>query len=830
MAAKLFRRTGLAILATVSLLISLFAHAAPQDEKPLLVGVRADYYPFEFVDKSGEPGGFSVELFRAIAREMNLPYTLSIERVHRLWSEASEGRINVLLSIPRELGQNRNMTLSLSHSEDSSAIFVRKGIHPPASLEEAAGLSLLVVHSGTAEQILLAQRFQTPVVRVETIKEGLELLHRGSYDALITSKLVGTILLHDLDFSDVVVGPPLPNSHRGLAFAITNERSDLLASLNQGLAILRATGEYQKIYDKWFGPLLPWWQSTRALLIALLFAIGIILVWSGWVITLRIAVNRRSRELTQHKENLEKTVEERTYDLKRSEAKFRSYFEQATIGICVTGANRRFLLANNRACEIFGYSHAELLETSWDSITYHDDLKFEESQLAQLALGMTESYMLDKRFVRKDGTLLWCSTEVRAVKREDGSIDYLLELVQDISVRKQSEEALREATRTAELANQAKSQFLANMSHELRTPMNGIFGMADLLGTTHLSDEQRKFLGYITSSSERLLSIINDILDLSRVESGKMALVPAEFSLHKLLLEKKEIYETVTRRKNLTFKVEAPPELPDRVIGDAQRIDQVLCNLLNNAVKFTETGTISLSAAIIAADESRLRLRFSVLDTGIGIPSEKMEMLFTYFGQLDMSLTKKYGGTGLGLAISKALAQQMEGDCFAEIMTEGGSLFHFELTLGLPLDSAAAKTVSRPGETDEPVTHQPAHILLVEDDPVSQLVIAEFCRLRSFTLTTAGNAHDALEALANSNFDLILMDIQLPDTSGIELAATVRERHGQEIPIIAATAYSQKSQEEHLKDGQFDNFVQKPFNLQSLHKLIVETLHNKRKA
>jgi PAS domain S-box-containing protein len=811
----------------VALLLCNLAHAEPSGEQRLRIGVRADYYPFEFVDKSGEPNGFSVELFQAVAREMNLSYSFSIERMRELWNLTSEGRINVLLSVPRGLEQQRNLLLGIEHSEDTSALFVRKGVPIPSSLEEAADLSMLVVHSGSAEQILAEHHFSTPLVRVETIKEGLELLGKGKYDALMTSKLVGTLQLQELNISNVVAGPSLPNSRRSLAFAVKENDGALVQRLNQGLAIIRATGEYQTIYDKWFGPHLPWWQSTHTLLIALLVAIGIILVWSGWVVTLRIAVNRRSRELTAHKANLERMVETRTSDLMRSEIRFRSYFEQATIGICVTAPNRRFREANHRASEIFGYTHEELLKKTWVEITHTDDLVEEERLLTNIAAGFDTSYVLEKRFLRSDGTYLWCSTEVRAVKKEDGSTDYMLKLVQDISERKQADEALREATKTAELANQAKSQFLANMSHELRTPMNGIFGMADLLGTTNLNADQRKFLDIIVSSSDRLLSVINDILDLSRVESGKMELIPARFNLRELMFEKQEIYRAVALRKNVAFNLSIPVDLPETVIGDAHRIDQVLCNLLNNAVKFTESGTISLAASIRELDGERLKLRFSVSDTGIGIPAEKMGMLFSYFGQLDMSLTKKYGGTGLGLAISKALAQQMGGDCFAESVTGRGSTFHFDLTLALP--TGERPPVSEPPQQSsaEGSPNPSARLLLVEDDLVSQLVIAEFCKQQGFQLKTTSSAHEALEALAECPFDLILMDIQLPDVSGIELATTVRERFGDAMPIIATTAYSQKSQEEALRKIRLDGFFQKPYNLQALLNLIIDVLDKK---
>jgi PAS domain S-box-containing protein len=808
--------------------------AQSKHSSSVVVGTRIEDYPYEYVEKSGEPAGFAIDIFKAVAREMNISYSFSAGRVSELRQQFQDGQIDVITALGTISNRDDTMDFSSSYAEDSSVFFARKGITPPESLQKATDLSLMVHRASALESELIAQHYPAAFVRVDDLKEGFQLLENGRYDILLASKIIGSLTQHNLDLRNISAGPTLPEFNRKMAFAVRKGNTALLEKLNQGLLLIKASGEYQRIYDKWMTPFLPWWQNSRYLQFALFLALGFMLLWISWIITLRVAVARRSRELSvqnkalaneilarqeaqeelaRHKNELETTVVERTFELSRSEAKFRGYFEQATIGICIISPKSRYLQVNDRACEIHGYSREEMLSLNWEDTCFGDDLKNEIELFESVLKREVESYVIDKRIVRKNGALLWVSTELRAVFNASGTIDYILKLVQDISERKAAEERLFDAMRAAEEANAAKSEFLANMSHELRTPMNGIFAMSDLLATTSLTEEQRKYLGYVMSSSERLLAIINDLLDLARIESRKMELFPSCFSLRKLLTDKQEVYGVVAKNKNIAFEVFIPKNLPETVIGDQMRIDQVICNLLNNAIKFTEKGKIDLKVTIRNHTPNNLSLRLSISDTGIGIPSDKIEKLFTYFGQLDMSLTKKYGGTGLGLAISRSLAQKMNGDCSVESTFGVGSTFHFDLVLDLPApNSETSPTQFLQENLNAPLPS--VSLLVVEDDVGCQQVVKELCGVLDLKLTLAANGEEALQMLAHNRFDLILMDIQLPDMSGFELSKKIRDEFNISIPIVASTAYTHFSKNDFVAVG-IHHYLRKPYSFQS---------------
>ncbi|MBV8551781.1 MAG: response regulator [Acidobacteriaceae bacterium] len=403
----------------------------------------------------------------------------------------------------------------------------------------------------------------------------------------------------------------------------------------------------------------------------------------------------------------------------------------------------------------------------------------------------------------------------------------------EIAERKRAEDA-------AKAASQAKSIFLATMSHEVRTPMNGIIGITGLLLGTNLSKEQEEDLKLVRDSAESLLVVINDILDFSKIEAGKLDFERIQFDLHESLSETMRSMSFRARQKELALSFEIGPDVPRAVIGDSGRLRQVLVNLIGNAIKFTETGEIRVRVDKESGDAAHTTLHFLVSDTGVGIPENLRKAIFEPFSQADDSTTRKFGGTGLGLAISARLVEIMGGKLWVEAGPERGSIFHFTARLGLgeqaPITApratrgegaASAGTVSS-APVNGPELHNPTHVLLAEDNAINELLAVKLLEKQGYRVTVAHNGHEALAAIEKAPFDVVLMDVQMPEMDGLEATAAIRSREagtGNRLPIIAMTAHAMKGDEERCLAAGMDAYVPKPVVASQLFDAIERLTH-----
>jgi len=417
--------------------------------------------------------------------------------------------------------------------------------------------------------------------------------------------------------------------------------------------------------------------------------------------------------------------------------------------------------------------------------------------------------------------------------RDDrGEVTGLIGIAIDITARKRSEEEAQKAREAAEAASKAKSEFLANMSHEIRTPMNGILGMTELALDTDLTLEQREYLEMVKLSADSLLTIINDILDFSKIEAGKLEIESEPFDLRHLFQITLKSFAIRAEQKGLTLASKIDSHVPNLLLGDSGRLRQVLTNLVGNAIKFTEQGSVEVRVKAESLCREEATLQVEVVDTGIGIPLGKQQAIFEAFAQADGSTTRKYGGTGLGLTITKKIVEMMGGVIGVESEEGKGSNFHFIVPFRVVQEKETTdlepEPVGRNGDHQTVSGSQspPIRILLAEDNPANQKLVLYLLQKRGYTVEVANDGHQALAALEKagpSGFDLALMDVQMPFMSGFEVTAAVREMEkssGEHLPIIALTAHAMKGDMERCLEAGMDGYISKPIQRNELLEMI----------
>ena len=367
--------------------------------------------------------------------------------------------------------------------------------------------------------------------------------------------------------------------------------------------------------------------------------------------------------------------------LRESEERFRLGFEEGPMGMLMSSPDRRITKANRAMEVMLGYTEEELRSKTFLDITHPDDRDETKRISETIKHGSRSGYQLEKRYVTKAGAAIWVRLSTSTIRDAAGNPLYGFALVENISGRKQAEAEMIRAKEAAEAANRAKSEFLANMSHEIRTPMNGILGMTELALDTSLNREQREYLTLVQSSGETLLKLLNDILDFSKIEAGKLDLEPAQFHLRTVLAQTLKILARYAEEKKVAISCLVRPDVPDQLVGDGARLGQILMNLVGNAIKFTQDGEVRIEAWVENQSDTEVMVHITVRDTGIGIPSDKLSLIFDAFTQADTSTTRRFGGTGLGLSITKRLVEMMGGRISVESVPGRGSTFQFTVKL-----------------------------------------------------------------------------------------------------------------------------------------------------
>jgi len=514
----------------------------------------------------------------------------------------------------------------------------------------------------------------------------------------------------------------------------------------------------------------------------------------------------------------QKMVEE---SLRESEERFRTLIESAPMSVLLV-QNGRYIYGNPASACLLGHESPEDLvgKNALETIApEYFDLVRERMQRVESG---ADNAPMEMQILRPDGGRVWCiSTSVRTLMN---NVPTAIVVGQDITRQKKVEEHLIRAKEEADAANRSKSEFLANMSHELRTPLNGIMGMMQLLQTTRLDEEQGDFVSMAIRSSERLTRLLTDLLDISKIEAGKMEVVDEEFSPRELAASVSELFTVNASARDVALECFIDPAMPSRLVGGIARLRQILFNLVGNSLKFTESGAVRVEMTPLAPIRGReLRVLFSVFDTGIGIPDDKFKDLFKPFAQVEGAYTRKYQGAGLGLAIVRRLVDLMHGRIFLESALGEGTAVHVVLPFRLPHGVAA---MAVPDSTEACEACPGLRILLAEDDPSNQFPVQRMLEKAGHVVTLAENGRQAVSLLLDQNFDCVLMDIQMPVMDGIEATRMIRTSTWPEskrkIPIIALTAYAMSGDRERFLMAGMDDYLAKPVSMADLERVLLK--------
>ncbi|MAU60578.1 MAG: hypothetical protein CMI62_07600 [Parvibaculum sp.] len=504
-----------------------------------------------------------------------------------------------------------------------------------------------------------------------------------------------------------------------------------------------------------------------------------------------------------------------------NDLRFRMALMGAAHGIALVGIDGEWLQMNEALCRMLGYTAEELRARTFQDITWPDDLEADLDLMHECIEGKRDGYQMEKRYIRKDGEIIWGYLAVAILRAENGEPLYFISQIQDITAQKQAEAELVAARDDAKRASEAKSAFLASMSHEIRTPMTGVMGMLDMLQETEVSGDQLELIRTARSSAEMLLSIINDVLDMAKLEARKVEIASRDFHAETLLRTVCDMMASRAESKGLNFNAVLPLSTRTWLKGDPDRISQILFNLLGNAVKFTEQGDVTLTAET-RQTASGLDLVLRVADTGRGIPADKIDSIFREFERIEDSKSSRIEGTGLGLAIVQRLVDAMNGRIAVESIEGKGSLFTVTLPLVAGIETAEAK-VPPPAEPKaapapaapvpapvEATPDAPLSVLVVEDNPVNRKVIGSVLSIAGIEPVYAFDGAAALEAVKEREFDVVFMDVMMPVMDGLTATRKLREM-GFKAPILGLTANAMAHHREACLEAGMDDHIAKPF-------------------
>jgi PAS domain S-box-containing protein len=796
------------------ILIMLFSGQAQAEKPALTVGIY-DNPPQVFQDAEGTPHGIYVDLISEIASLEGW----NIKFVWGDWAKHLEalkhGKLDLITTIAYDADRDRYIDYS-----QEPVVMVWGQIYQQPSLAlhnilDLEGKRIAVMQNGLfgirLEELCIKFMVECKIVPVAGYREAMQAVSEGRVEAAAINSLFGYAFEHEFNVArSTIIYEPF-----GLRFATPEGvNANILAAIDTHLQAWRKDNNsfYFQTLTHYAGGMMPVTRQIPQELIWLLSMAGIaIFLFLLWSISLRTKVASRTKDLVESQNALRK-----------SEAYIRSLFKHTPIGLALCDMQGELVEINPAYASILGRSEEETKKLTYWEITPE---QYKEQEQAQLNLLERDRHYgpYEKEYKHRDGHLVPVRLSGRILEI-DGK-PHIWSSIEDISQQREIEQA-RIAQHQADSANKAKSAFLATMSHEIRTPLNSILGMGEILEDTELTETQKHLLNNLKNSGKQLLAIINDILDLSKIEAGQLTLERTAFDLKLLIDETMQIFAFSALNKSIKLKTVIEDGVPNWVQGDPTRTRQLLLNLIGNAIKFSQDGQVTVS---VNAGSNEC-ISFAITDTGPGIPKEKQDEIFQPFTQADTSTTRRHGGSGLGLSICQHLTDLMGGKI--KLHSEIGQGSTFTLTIPLP-ESATPKTPSKSGGMDKrspkedyTASLQGLNILLVEDVEENQLVIKGYLRNEQCQIDIATNGLEAVEKFQNCHFDLVLMDIQMPIMDGTEATKRIRswetETKAKPTPIIALTAHALPEESEQTTDAGCNLYLTKPVRK----KVLIAALHD----
>jgi PAS domain S-box-containing protein len=788
------------------------AFLAERDE--IVFVSQPDYAPFEFSSKK-HIGGMNVELVQWMAADMGFKARFEVATLDEALKMVQFGEADVITSLiyTDERADLFGFTHPIKHVPIT--LYVRNDRDDIFSIYDLEDLRVAVKGSSRALETLQRRNIRCGIRFVATTEESVNLVIGGNVDAMIGNDLVTQHYMYSSGKGDLkVAGSPLFSAR--LSMAVEQDNKTLLSILNKGIARAQQTGTLNRIQAKWLGSE----QSKYSMPIETMLMIASIV--SGIIAVIIMFILLWNRKLHH-------TVEMRTSQYAESEERLRQIFDNSPDAIFVVDSDAHIIAANSRACNTTGKNRLKLLSTAIQDVLPGVVPEKEKGMQGWFTGRITQR---ETEHITFDGNRQ--SLEITGNLQKLGGREVLQLHVRDITLRKQAEEQIiaagkmaeeakemaERAREIAENANQAKSEFLANMSHEIRTPLNGIVGMAQLLTDTRLTDEQSNCVETIVQSTTGLIKIINHVLDISKIEAGQMDVRRSVINLRDICNSLFYMFQTQAIQNGLELKCNCQDNVPPFVVGDEGLIEQVLVNLLGNAIKFTHHGSVTLNIETHSNTGNEVELYFQVIDTGIGIEKEMQDTIFEKFTQADGSAKRLYGGTGLGLAISKQLVELMGGKIGLVSSHGKGSTFFFSLKL--PVSESVTPLQQHRETGPAKVERSDVRILLVEDNKVNQKVAIAILKKAGCEVDAVDNGQDAVQQIRMVQYDLVLMDCQMPVMDGFEATAVIRNMDEplRSIPIIAITAHAMHDDRRKCLEGGMDDYVPKPVSRQTLIEVI----------
>ena len=801
-------RSGCAVMA---LLVCLLLPATAGGSDRLTAVVLADYPPLFITDSNGDPAGFGTDVLRALCRREGLDCDLIAVRD---WKEAIEalrsGKADVIPGIKEYRDLDQEFLFVELFGSVAVTLFVQTGNHDIRGLRDLPGHRVGIgSHGFPPNQEISVEDLDLTVY--ESVEELLFGLLTGQVDGVVYSEPALRKAVRDLGLTDRIkeVDEMITTVKRG--YLLRKGESVLAQRLAKAFASFMTTPEYTEIYRKWWGSPDPFWTKRQIVLSGM----GLLILTAIALITWRyFSISALNRGLEEARQKLE-----------ASEARLNRAQEMAVIGSFERNLKTGEGLWSEGFFKLMGMEVRKEAPSPEDFIkrVHPEDARRHRRALLDPPPNTSE-YSLEFRFLpagADEYRYAYCHLSYEWAA--DGTPLKRVGTVQDVTDCKRIETELKKAIQKAEAASYAKSEFLANMSHELRTPLNGAMGMLQILAMDDLSPEHREYVETALSACRGLTQLLGDILDLSKVEAGKLELSNEEFVLSDILASVDETFSYLARDKGLRLECTVADDVPRKMEGDPARLRQILFNLVGNALKFTDQGSVTVEVSLLPdPSPDSCRLLFVVTDTGIGIPDNMIEGIFGAFTQVDGAHTRKYQGTGLGLHIVKRLVQLMDGSISVESELSRGTAIYVAAPF-YRVNDIPKKLLSPQQGIDDEIGHK--RVLVVEDERTNRLAICRLLQSLGHSVKWAANGLDALQYLAMEEYDLILMDIQMPVMNGLEATDRIRETESlgrkRLIPIIALTAHAMSGDREAFLEAGMNDYLSKPVDLAELKRVLV---------